>query len=107
MTSDARVEAGIDRRLSGQIRRPHFLYHRPGQNVVHVVLIEARLAHEAAERQALEVHGQLIGVDGGRLGEGESHAIDDHHVLFGEVAGGGVGCLLGGAEKARGEHGCF
>lgn len=93
MSANAGRKPGIDRRLSRQITRPNLLNHRPRQHVIHVGLAQARLGDEARVRQSLQVHGELIGVDGGGLGEGEADAVHYDHCLWrvGTVGGEGGG----------------
>lgn len=94
VTPNRSRKARPDRRLPRQIASPDLLNDRPGQYVVHVSFVQSSLGDKAGEGQALQVDGQLVGVDGRGEGEGESDAVD-----YDDVARGGAGGSCG--EEAR------
>jgi hypothetical protein len=88
VTTDRGRNAGVQGGLSRNVGRAHFLDDIAANNIVDSGRIECRLLQQSRNGLSLQIHRELVLVDGRSHGKGQPHARDDDDIFKARGSGG-------------------
>lgn len=81
--ADLQGQPRVNTGFAGNVGGADFLNDIAANDVIDSVLGQGSFCQQALNGETLQVDGQLVLVNGGRHGKWETHARNNHHVLFG------------------------